>query len=97
MHAVAKVDDTIIADTDSYEIVEGNVYFPPSSVNESYLKPTSTTSSCPWKGKASYYTISVEGKELKDAAWYYPEPKDKAKNIEGFVAFYKSKVNVTSE
>lgn len=96
-HATAKVDGITIADTDNYEVVEGNIYFPPSSITESYFKPTSTTSACPWKGTASYYTISVDGKELKDAAWYYPAPKDKAKNIEGYVAFYKNKVEITSE
>ncbi|KAF2817256.1 DUF427-domain-containing protein [Mytilinidion resinicola] len=96
-HAIAKVGDTVVADTDSYEVVEGNIYFPPSSITKSYFTPTDTTTFCPWKGNASYYTIAVDGKELKDAAWYYPEVKEKAKNIEGYVAFYKTKVDITSE
>ncbi|MCJ1481166.1 hypothetical protein MMC06_001322 [Schaereria dolodes] len=95
--ATATVNGTRIADTDEWETVEGNIYFPPSSVNKSLLSESSTTTVCPWKGTASYYDINVDGKELKDAAWYYPQPKDeKAKKIRDFVAFYKSKVEIQS-
>jgi uncharacterized protein (DUF427 family) len=86
-HATAKVNGKTIAETDSFEVVEGNIYFPPASVKKEYFKETSTTTHCPWKGDAAYYTIDVDGTELKDSAWYYPNPFEKAKNIEGYVAF----------
>ena len=89
MHATAKVNDTVIADTDNYEVVEGNVYFPPGSINQEYFKKTETHTHCSWKGDASYYTVEVGGQALKDAAWYYPDPYDKAKNIKDYVAFCK--------
>jgi len=95
-HATAKVNGTVIADADSYEVVEGNIYFPPSSLNKSYLTDSSATSTCPWKGKAHYYSINVDGTVLKDSAWYYPAPKDKAGHIKDYVAFYKSKVEIES-
>lgn len=87
--ATAKINGTTIASADTYEIVEGNIYFPPSSLKKEYIKPTETHSFCPWKGKASYYTIEVDGKVLKDAAWYYPEPLEKAEKIKDHVAFCK--------
>jgi uncharacterized protein (DUF427 family) len=86
-HASAKVNGKTIAETDSFEVVEGNIYFPPSSIKQEYFKSTETSTHCPWKGDASYYTIDVDGQELKDAAWYYPQPYDKAKNIKDHVAF----------
>ena len=79
----------VLAESDQCEVVEGNQYFPPDALNSEYFKPSSTTTVCPWKGTASYYTIEVDGKENKDAAWYYPEAKEKAKNIEGYVAFWR--------
>ncbi len=79
----------ILAESDRCEVVEGNQYFPSDSINKEYFKDSSTHTSCPWKGQASYYTIEVDGKENKDAAWYYPQAKDAAKNIEGYVAFWK--------
>jgi uncharacterized protein (DUF427 family) len=71
------------------EVVEGNFYFPPSSINRQYFKDSATHTTCPWKGVASYYDIVVDGEVNKDAAWYYPSPKDAAKNISGYVAFWK--------
>ena len=85
---------TVIAESDNSEVVEGNQYFPPSSVKREFFKPSSTTSVCPWKGTASYYTLEVDGQKNPDAAWYYPTASDKAKNIEGYVAFWKG-VEVT--
>jgi len=85
---------TVIAESDNTEVVEGNQYFPPSSVKREFFKPSSTTSVCPWKGTASYYTLEVDGQKNPDAAWYYPTASDKAKNIEGYVAFWKG-VEVT--
>jgi len=79
----------VLAESDNCEIVESNYYFPPDSINQQYFKSSETHSTCPWKGLASYYTVVVEGQENKDAAWYYPEPKDAAKNIRGYVAFWR--------
>lgn len=78
-----------IAECDEYEKVEGNIYFPPECVNKQYLKSSDTHTTCPWKGLASYYSLDVNGKINEDAAWYYPEPKDAAKNIKGYIAFWK--------
>jgi len=95
--ATATIQGRKIAETDEYEIVEGNVYFPPSSVNTELLSKTKLTTHCPWKGEASYYSINLDKTEFKNAAWYYPEPSDKAKNIKGYVAFYKNIVDVKKE
>jgi len=78
-----------IAESDATVVVEGNHYFPPSSVERSYLSASPTHTVCPWKGTASYYTLVVDGKENKDAAWFYPAPKDAAKEIKDHVAFWK--------
>jgi uncharacterized protein (DUF427 family) len=79
----------VIAESDRCESVEGNKYFPPDAIKPEYFKESSTHSTCPWKGIASYYTLVVDGKENKDAAWYYPQTKDAAKNIKGYIAFWK--------
>ncbi|TKA73412.1 hypothetical protein B0A55_04277 [Friedmanniomyces simplex] len=99
MHATASVDGTVIAETDHYEFVEGNVYFPPDSIKDfsSTLTPTSHTTACPWKGEGHYYDIHVGGKTLSNAAWYYPQPFEKATNIKDHVAFYKTKVHIDKE
>ena len=78
-----------------HRVVEGNHYFPIDSVTDGVLTPTDTQSVCPWKGTASYYSVVVDGDTNTDAAWYYPEPKDAAKEITGRVAFWKG-VEVTS-
>ncbi len=78
-----------IAESDDTVVVENNHYFPIESVKSEYLQESDTHSACPWKGTASYYSLSVDGKTNKDAAWYYPNAKDAAKNIEGYVAFWK--------
>ena len=80
---------TTIAESDETVVVENNHYFPKSSVNSEFLKPSNTHSTCPWKGEASYYSIEAGGKTNKDAAWYYPAPKDAAANIKDHVAFWK--------
>ena len=87
--AKAMWNGVVLAESDNTEVVEGNQYFPPDSVKREYFKETSTHTTCPWKGLASYYTIEVDGKENKDAAWYYPQPKDAAKQIKDHVAFWK--------
>ena len=81
----------VLAESAKYEMVEGNVYFPPGSVKKEYFRGSDTDSECPWKGHADYYDIVVEGKVNKDAAWYYPDPKPAAKEIKGHVAFDKRK------
>ena len=79
---------TTIAQSDDTVVVEGNHYFPASSLDQSLLRPSATTSVCPWKGTASYYSLEVDGKVNPDAVWYYPAPKDAAKEITGRVAFW---------
>lgn len=79
----------VLAESDKCVVVENNQYFPPDAINKEYFKDSSTHTTCPWKGVASYYTIEVQGQVNKDAAWYYPTAKDAAKNIEGYVAFWK--------
>jgi uncharacterized protein (DUF427 family) len=80
---------TVIAESDRYEVVEGNVYFPPGTVKAEFLRPSDTHTVCWWKGTASYYTVVVDGDENADAAWYYPVTSDAAKNVEGYVAFWR--------
>jgi uncharacterized protein (DUF427 family) len=82
-------NNQVIAESSVVETVEGNLYFPPSSLNKQYFTPSPTTSHCHWKGQASYYTITVEGKTNPDAAWYYPAPLAAAANIAHHVAFWK--------
>jgi uncharacterized protein (DUF427 family) len=80
---------TVLAESDKCVVVEGNQYFPPDAIKKEYFKDSSNHTTCPWKGVASYYSIEVDGKVNKDAAWYYPTTKDAAKNIEGYIAFWK--------
>ncbi len=80
-------NDEVIAKSNETVVVEGNHYFPLSSVTEAFLKPSDTAYECPWKGTANYYNLSVAGAENPDAAWYYAKPKEAAKEIAGRVAF----------
>lgn len=84
----------VIAESDETIVVEGNHYFPKSSIKQEYFKSSETHSVCPWKGTASYYTLEVDGTKNSDAAWYYPEASEAAKQIENYVAFWKG-VEVT--
>jgi len=79
----------VIAESDDTVTVEGNLYFPEDSVRREYVRPSATTSTCPWKGTARYYTVAVDGIENEDAAWYYPDPKPAAKQVKGRVAFWR--------
>jgi uncharacterized protein (DUF427 family) len=79
----------VLAESDQTEVVEGNHYFPPASIHKEFFQDSGTHTTCPWKGVASYYTVVVDGQENKDAAWYYPTPKDAAKNITGYIAFWR--------
>ncbi len=88
------VNGTVIAASDRCEQVEGNYYFPPEAIVQDYFTPSTTHTTCPWKGEASYYHVVVNGQEIRDAAWYYPQAKERAKAIEGYVAFYRNKVKI---
>lgn len=85
--AVAMVGDREIASTDTYKKVEGNVYFPPDSIDRSVVLDSEKTYVCPWKGLALYYDLKVDGRRIRNAAWYYPDPKDAAAPIRDHVAF----------
>jgi len=80
---------TVLAESDDTIVVEGNHYFPPESIKSEHLRPSDTHTTCPWKGEASYYDIVVDKEVNGDAAWYYPRPKEAAKEIERRVAFWK--------
>lgn len=80
-HVIAESNDTVV--------IEGNHYFPESSVKKELIKPSNTETVCHWKGKANYYSLNVEGKENNDAVWYYANPSELAKSIKGRVAFWK--------
>ena len=78
-----------LAESDETVVVEGNHYFPSDAINKEYFKPSETHTVCGWKGTASYYDVIANGKTNKDAAWFYPDAKDAAKEIENHVAFWK--------
>ncbi len=86
--ARARWNGAVIAESDEYEIVEGNVYFPRSAVMTEYLMESETESVCPWKGTARYYSLEVAGDRNQDAAFWYPDPKEAASNIADHVAFW---------
>ena len=79
----------VIAESDAVEIVEGNVYFPSSTIKREHFQDSVTHTTCGWKGVASYYNVVVAGQTNADAAWYYPAPKDAAKQIKDHVAFWR--------
>jgi uncharacterized protein (DUF427 family) len=81
--------DVVLAESDETIVVEGNHYFPPQSLRREYFDPSDTHTTCPWKGTASYYHIRAANQSNTDAAWYYSEPKDAAKSIKGYVAFWR--------
>lgn len=82
-------NDEVIAESEDVIEVEGNYYFPKGSIQSDYFKPSEQKSTCPWKGEASYYNLEVKGKQNDAAAWFYPEPKEAAKEIKERVAFWK--------
>lgn len=90
----AEYQGTVLAESDDTVVVEGNQYFPRESVRMDMFSDSPTQYTCPWKGDAAYYTLTVAGEELKDAAWSYPEPKEAAKEIAGYLAFDKRKITV---
>lgn len=82
-------NNQIIAESKDTVVIENNHYFPHDTLNKEFFKTSQLQSTCPWKGVASYYTITVDGKENKDAAWFYPEVSELAKGIKNRVAFWK--------
>ena len=78
-----------LAESGETIIIEGNHYFPPDSIKREYFQDSDSHTTCPWKGDASYYHINVNGEVNNDGAWYYPEPKEAAKEIRNYVAFWK--------
>lgn len=90
----AVFNNTVIAESDETKVVENNHYFPQESIKKEYFQPSETHTRCPWKGKAYYYNVEVDGKSSRDAAWFYPEASHAAKPIENYVAFWKD-VKVT--
>ena len=89
-------NDEIIAESDDTVVLEGNTYFPRESVREDVLRPSDTHTICPWKGKASYYTLESGDHSTPDAVWFYPDPKPDAQGIRDRVAFWKD-VKVVAE
>lgn len=87
-------NNEVIAESDETIVIEGNHYFPPSSIKKEFFKSSDTHTVCPWKGTASYYTLEVNGEKNQDAAWFYPETKEMANNIQNYVAFWNG-VEVT--
>jgi uncharacterized protein (DUF427 family) len=87
--ARATWNGTLLAESDDTVVVEGNHYFPLTSVTEGVLKPSGTHTFCPWKGTASYYDVVAGGQVNKDAAWHYPEPRVAAKEITDRLAFWR--------
>ncbi|OGM42379.1 DUF427 domain protein [Aspergillus bombycis] len=95
--AKATINGTLLAETSTWEEVEGNIYFPPSAIQESFFIKSDHTTYCGWKGDAKYFSIALGDVTVPNAAWYYPEPFDEAKHIKDFVAFYPNKIEVTVE
>ncbi|MCP3856004.1 MAG: DUF427 domain-containing protein [Actinomycetia bacterium] len=89
----AVLEGTVLAESDQTVIVEGNHYFPPEAVNQEFLSSSELETSCPWKGIASYYSVTIDGQSWDDVAWYYRDPKGAAAEIRDHVAFYPA-VNV---
>lgn len=87
--ARATWNGAVLAESDETEVVEGNHYFPPDSIRKEHFRDSSTHTACGWKGTASYYDVVVDEVVNADAAWYYPQPKEAATKIVGYVAFWK--------
>ncbi|HEX9951550.1 MAG TPA: DUF427 domain-containing protein [Rubricoccaceae bacterium] len=85
----------VLAESDATVVVEGNHYFPAEALNAALFADSDHRTTCPWKGVAHYKTVVVDGRENANAAWFYPEPKDAAREIAGHVAFWKG-VDVTA-
>ena len=86
--ARAVFNGTVVAESDIFEVVERNVYFPPNSLKRDCFRPSDHTTVCSWKGTANYYSVEADGERAENAAWTYHDPKPKAANIKDYVAFY---------
>lgn len=84
--------NTVLAESNETVKLEGNHYFPPDTIKREFLKSSATHTTCGWKGVASYYNAVVDGEVNSDCAWFYPDPKDAAKEIAGHVAFWRGVV-----
>jgi len=82
-------NDAVLAESDDTVVVEGNHYFPAAALRREHFRPSATHTTCSWKGVASYYDVVVGAAVNKDAAWFYPEPKDAARQVAGRVAFWR--------
>ncbi|MGA8842922.1 MAG: DUF427 domain-containing protein [Nitrososphaeraceae archaeon] len=82
-------NNTVIAESDATIEVEGNQYFPPEALKKQFVEESNSHTTCGWKGVASYYSLNVNNESNKDCAWYYPDPTEEAKNIKGYVAFWR--------
>ena len=82
-------NNAVLAESDDTVVVEGNHYFPPSTIKREHFQESNTHTTCAWKGLASYYNVVVDGQVNKDAAWYYPDPKPEAAEIKNHVAFWR--------
>ena len=82
-------NNVVLAESEHTIVIEGNHYFPPESIKQEYFQESETHTTCPWKGEASYYHLVMGDTVEKDAAWYYPAPKEAAQEIKNYVAFYK--------
>lgn len=87
--AKALWNGSVLAESTETIVVEGNHYFPANAIRTEFFQPSTLHTSCPWKGRANYFTVEVGGKINPNAAWYYPAPKDAAKHITGYIAFWK--------
>jgi uncharacterized protein (DUF427 family) len=87
--AKATWNGAVLAESDRFELVEGNVYFPPEALRRDLVRESDTHTVCGWKGTASYYDVVVNGEVNEDACWYYPDPKPAAANIKGYFAFWR--------
>ncbi len=87
--AKAVWNNVVLAESERYEVLEGDIYFPPDSVQWEYLRSSDFTTFCPRRGKASYADVTVNGTVNANAAWFYPEPKEAAIRIKDHVAFWK--------
>lgn len=79
----------VLAESEVFELVEGNVYFPPAALHDVHFRPSPTRTICGWKGEARYFDVVVGDQVNKDAAWFYPDPKEAAARIRGYVAFWR--------
>ncbi|KAB8231616.1 DUF427 domain-containing protein [Aspergillus alliaceus] len=95
--AKATLNGALLAETSTWQEVDENIYFPETAINKSLFIESDHTTYCGWKGGAKYYSIVIGDMMVPNAAWYYPEPYEKAKHIKNFVAFYTNKVTVTVE